>query len=253
MRSASRLPPRRAFGITGAGAPSRHVDGVRSREGVGSVSTIESEVRHSVRPLRVVLVNDFEVVARGLEAMLRPHADRVQIVEVEVGGPPTVPCDIALLDTFGGRRQALERARRIVEQGIAGHVVLYTWDAHDEFLAAAREVGVTGVLLKSSSARELVEGLERIAAGEAIGLHNGHAIHNLTPREREVLAMLGLGLSNREIANALYLGVETVRTYVRRVYQKLGVSNRTQAALQVQRLGLEPVSPETPSPETPSA
>lgn len=209
-------------------------------EMVEPTGVMHGEVTRRTTPLRVVLVNDFEVVARGLEAMLRPHSDRVEIVEVEVGGPPTVPCDIALLDTFGGRRQALERARLIAEQGLAHRVVLYTWDAHDEFLAAAREVGVAGVLLKSSSARELVEGLERIAAGEQLGLHDGHAIHNLTPREREVLAMLGLGLSNREIANALYLGVETVRTYVRRVYQKLGVSNRTQAALQVQRLGLEP-------------
>lgn len=203
--------------------------------------TIEREdLARRVTPLRVALVNDFEVVARGLESMLRPHSDRIQVVEVEVGGPPTVPCDIALLDTFGGRRQALERARLIVEQGIARFVVLYTWDAHEEFLDAAREVGVAGVLLKSSSARELVEGLERIATGEPIGLHDGHGINNLTPREREVLAMLGLGLSNREIATALYLGVETVRTYVRRIYQKLGVSNRTQAALQVQRLGLTP-------------
>jgi len=62
-----------------------------------------------------------------------------------------------------------------------------------------------------------------------------------------VLAMLGLGLSNRDIAEELFLGVETVRTYVRQVYQKLGVKNRTQAAVRARVLGLEPASERRPA------
>ena len=64
---------------------------------------------------------------------------------------------------------------------------------------------------------------------------------DLSPRQEEILAMLGQGLSNRDIADEVFLGVETVRTYVRQVYQKLGVKNRTQAAVRARALGLEPI------------
>ena len=65
---------------------------------------------------------------------------------------------------------------------------------------------------------------------------------DLSPRQEEILAMLGQGLSNRDIADEVFLGVETVRTYVRQVYQKLGVKNRTQAAVRARVLGLEPAT-----------
>lgn len=211
-------------------------------------------------PLRVAVVNDYEVIVRGVAGMLAPFADRVTVVATEVGGLPDEPSDIALFDTFGGHRTILGRAREMVADRDVGRVVLYTWSADVDLLAIARASGVAGVLSKACGAEELVDGLERIAAGERVGLdaplrlaghHAGgggsltpqfdlHA--NLTAREQEVLAMLGLGLSNRDIANELFLGVETVRTYVRQVYQKLGVKNRTQAAVRARVLGLEPAT-----------
>ena len=208
-------------------------------------------------PLRISVVNDYEVIVRGVAGMLQPYSARVRVVETEAGGLPTERAHIALFDTFGGQRSIITRARETVADAAIGHVVLYTWSADADLLAIARASGLSGVLSKAAPASELVDGLERIAAGERVGLdfplrlahHSSQAPHatavvpaNLTPREQEVLAMLGLGLSNRDIADELFLGVETVRTYVRQVYQKLGVKNRTQAAVRARVLGLEPAT-----------
>lgn len=237
----------------------------------------------SGRALRIALVNDYEVIVRGVAAMLQPFGDRVQVVELEVGGVAETTVDIALFDTFGGHRTILRRAQAMVADREVDHVVLYTWSADANLLAIARASGVSGVLSKAGSAVQLVDGLERIARGEQLGFdtplrlagHQGHLTNvgrrpstmgnssdrpdrsdrpdqrppvsidlqaDLTAREQEVLAMLGLGLSNRDIADELFLGVETVRTYVRQVFQKLGVKNRTQAAVRARVLGLEPAA-----------
>jgi DNA-binding NarL/FixJ family response regulator len=206
-------------------------------------------------PIRISVVNDYEVIVRGVAAMLEPYRHRIRVVELDAGGTPKESADVALFDTFGGQRSIVARARDTVADPGVRHVVLYTWTADVDLLAIARASGLSGVLSKASPAAELVDGLERIVAGERVGLdlplrlaHYGPngpqqppvVPANLTLREQEVLAMLGLGLSNRDIAEELFLGVETVRTYVRQVYQKLGVKNRTQAAVRARILGLEP-------------
>lgn len=228
----------------------------------GAEGRQDEEGRH--QPLRVAVVNDYEVIVRGVAGMLEPFADRVVVVATEVGGVPDEPADVALFDTFGGHRTILGRAREMVTDRQVGRVVLYTWSADVDLLSIARASGVSGVLSKACGAAELVDGLERIAAGDRVGLDAplrlaGHHVTsgsltpqfdlhaNLTAREQEVLAMLGLGLSNRDIANELFLGVETVRTYVRQVYQKLGVKNRTQAAVRARVLGLEPATDKRPA------
>ena len=134
----------------------------------------------------------------------------------------------------------------MVDRAAARHVVLYTWDASGAFLEAARDAGVSAVVLKSTAGVELVTALERVAAGEQLGLQHvarspgADPSEPLAMREREVLAMLALGSSNAEIAAELFLSVDTVKTYVRRVFLKLGVHNRTQAAVLAQRYELAP-------------
>ena len=189
------------------------------------------------RPLAVSIVNDYEIIVRGLAAMVSQYRDRIRVVELDAGGEPTEPCDVALYDTFAGRRHSLERAEKMVASGIVRHVVLYTWDAPGEFLEDAARIGVSGVVLKSRSAGDLVDALERVANGERVGLdvagrgRDTSVPLELSTREHEVLALVALGMSNREVAQELYLSVDTVKTYVRRLFSKLGVSNRTQAAL----------------------
>lgn len=81
------------------------------------------------QPITVALVNDYEIIVRGLAAMLAPFSDRVTIVEITVGGEPERFADVALFDTFAGRRYAIERAHEMVRDGYVDHVLLYTWDA----------------------------------------------------------------------------------------------------------------------------
>ena len=198
------------------------------------------------RPVRVALVNDYEIILRGLHSMLAPFAERIAVVEYEVGDTPDRAADVALFDTFASRRDALDRARQMIAEKRVDHVVLYTFDATEEFLEIARAVGVSGVVLKSASGEELATAIERVARGEHLGLDTpvratrSATSDGLSAREEEVLALLALGCTNAQIAEQLFLSIDTVKTYVRRVFAKLGVSNRTQAAMHAAERSLAP-------------
>ena len=189
------------------------------------------------RPITVALVNDYEIIVHGLAAMLAPFSDEVAIVEIDVGDEPQRKADVALFDTFAGRRYAIDRAREMVRDGYVDHVLLYTWDAAAEFLSLADDAGVSGVALKSQTGAALVDVIKRVVQGERIGFENiqrgRQASDNgaLSMREQEVLALIAFGMSNAEIGRELFLSVDTVKTYIRRLYSKLGVRNRAQAAL----------------------
>lgn len=197
-------------------------------------------------PLSVSLVNDYEIIVSGLAAMLAPYSDRIRVVELNVEREPRRQADIALFDTFAGRRHALSRAASMVRDGFVDHVVLYTWDATADFLAQVEDAGVAGVILKSVSSERLVQALERTVSGERMGMSNvtrsprSEQTNELSNREKEVLALLALGSTNRQIASELYLSVDTVKSHMRRLYSKLGVSNRTQAALRAEQYQLRP-------------
>jgi DNA-binding NarL/FixJ family response regulator len=131
----------------------------------------------------------------------------------------------------------------MMQSGVARHVVLYTWDAAAPFIAAARDLGISGIVLKTRSADGLVDALERVAAGERVGLNEtdqllASRVVELSDRESEVLALIAQGLTNAAIARELYLSVETVKTYVKRLYAKLDVHNRAQAAVAASDLQL---------------
>ncbi|MFV0308680.1 MAG: LuxR C-terminal-related transcriptional regulator [Desertimonas sp.] len=195
--------------------------------------------------LRVGVINDYEVIVRGVAAMLEPYRHRVTVVELDAGGLPSVPMDIALFDTFAGRRHTLARAEEMVRDRSCQHVVLYTWDAAPPFVRSADEIGVSGVILKTRSADALVDGLERVAGGERVGLGLASEdatarLVDLSDRESEVLALIARGLTNAQIAAELFLSVETVKTYVKRLYSKLDVHNRAQAAVAASSFQLAP-------------
>ncbi len=189
------------------------------------------------RTVTVAVINDYEVVVRGVAAMLAPYVDRVRVVALETETIPTTPTDVALFDTFAGRRHTLSRAAGMVASGRVGHVVLYTWDAAPDFVRAAEQIGVSGVVLKTRSAEGLVDAVLRVASGQKVGFDDVGAngvptrAAELSDRESEVLALIAKGLTNGQIADELYLSVETVKTYVKRLYAKLEVHNRAQAAV----------------------
>jgi DNA-binding NarL/FixJ family response regulator len=203
-------------------------------------------MEESKTPLSVSLVNDYEIIVSGLATMLSPFSDRVRVVELSVEAEPRRQADIALFDTFAGRRHALSRASAMVRDGFVEHVVLYTWDATADFLTQVEDAGVSAVILKSVSGERLVQALERTVSGERMGMSHvtrsprSEQTNELSNREKEVLALLALGSTNRQIANELYLSVDTVKSHMRRLYSKLGVSNRTQAALRAEQFQLRP-------------
>lgn len=194
-------------------------------------------------PIKVALVNDYEIIVQGLREMLKPFADRVRVVDTVTGDTPDTACDIALFDTFAGRRTALARVRAMLADHDIASVVLYTWDAPTAFLEEVAAMRIDGVILKSETGARLVEALERVHRGYDVVPRTGDdaaAPTVLTEREREVLALIARGASNREIAAELYLSVDTVKTHVRHLFGKLEVTNRTRAALQADHFGIAP-------------
>ena len=196
----------------------------------------------STTPIRISIVNDYEVVVAGISAMLAPFGDRVTVVETEAGGTPDLPADVALFDTFAGRRRSLGRIDDLADDRGLSKVVLYTWDLPNDFARDIDMRSIDGVIMKSTTGAELVDALERVHHGELVGSNvvaDRDVGATLTEREREVLALLSEGVTNRQIATELYLSVDTVKTHVRKVFAKLGVGNRTQAAIIARDYGLE--------------
>ena len=193
------------------------------------------------RPIRVTLVNDYEIIVQGLRRMLEPFSDRIEIVETQVGGVPDLPTDIALFDTFAGRRYALQRVRLMARDGSIGKVVLYTWDAPPAFRDDILRHEIDGVILKAVTGEALVESLERIHAGESLGLDGfseSPVSAALSEREQEVLALIAEGLTAPAVAARLHLAPGTVKTHLGHLYEKLGVSDRAACVAEAMRRGL---------------
>lgn len=203
----------------------------------------------SPRPIRVALMNDYEVVVRGLARMLEPYADRVAVVELDSHRDPITDFDLLLFDTFGRGTASID-LDQLVEQ-VRGKVVIYSWGDEPELAEAALHRGVAGYLPKSLTAEELVEVLEKIHAGSRINIPAGDDVPRaspvwpgqdvgLTAREAEILGLVTQGLSNREITEVAYIGDNTVKTHIRNIYRKIGVTRRAEAVRWGMENGFEP-------------
>lgn len=213
-----------------------------------------SPAKDSSRPLRLAIVNDYEVVIKGLEATLEPYSDRVQVVELDVDKSVSERVDVALYDTFTASQVSADDVDKLLNNEYVDHVAAYTWNLHPDLIEAAREKGVSGYLGKSLKADALVDALERIARGEkvleprdevavedATGSDDwpGRA-EGLSVRQAEVVALITQGLSNEEIAERTYLTVNTVKSYIRVAYRRMGVSTRAQAVIWGYEHGMVP-------------
>lgn len=197
----------------------------------------------SRRPLRVALVNDFELIVRGLADLLRAARTDIEVVELDVGTEPTTAVDVALFDTFGHARLGLERIDALVRDPAVGEVVVYTWHVADQQVEAALALGVRGVIAKSSTGGELADALHAVGRGDVVVSHEFRRVRGddwpgrssgLTEREGEVIACLANGLSNRDIADAINISQNTVKTHLKSIFQKLRVRSRTQAIGRIQ-------------------
>ncbi len=198
--------------------------------------------------IRAILANDpeFAVVAEA--------ADGAEAVELARRHRPVVALVDIRMPRLDGLSAAAEIRRLVPETGV---VVLTTF-GEDEYISRAIAAGAAGFLLKSGDPRELTAGIRAVAAGAAYlsprvahrvittlaagRLGAGNAARTrvaaLTDREREVLALLGAGLSNAEIARRLFLVEGTVKAYVSSLLSRLGVRNRVQAAILAHEAGL---------------
>ena len=207
------------------------------------------------RPVRVALMNDYAVVVAGLQHMLAPFADRVQVVEMVSQLPVKSPVDVVLYDAY-----SRERVEGPVEDELTGNPykgVVYTWHLEPELVREGLDKGISGWLSKSLTAEELVEALERVHRGEVVvsddpgpeapirqEAYPGKD-HGLSPRESEVVALICQGLSNQEIADRAYISINSVKTYIRSAYRKIGVERRTQALLWATEHGFLPSTSRT--------
>jgi DNA-binding NarL/FixJ family response regulator len=194
-------------------------------------------------PIRVALVNDYDVVLAGLARMLERYRDRVVIVEIDANEPVLDAADIVLYDSFAQPESDRDEISTLVANPRARRVVVYTWNLHPELVENARRQGAHGYLSKTLSARDLVAALEAVHAGEivisdasrrgrtAVGLDWPGRAEGLTDREAEILALITQGNSNAEVAMLTFLSPNTVKSYIRTIYRKIGVASRTQAVL----------------------
>ncbi|CAM3617694.1 MAG: response regulator transcription factor [Actinobacteria bacterium] len=183
------------------------------------------------RPVRLGVVAETELVAHGLAGMLRPHSGRVSLSVLREPGP-TAGLDVVLCDPFDGR-DVSRGLEQIPALGPA-KVLVFTWSDHPQRRRRALEAGADGFLTKRASAAELLATVEAVLRGDPVPEHGPRgeeppAFPGLSQRESEVLVLIGRGLSNQEIADRIYVSVNSVKTYIRQIYAKTGATRRTQA------------------------
>jgi DNA-binding NarL/FixJ family response regulator len=202
--------------------------------------------------IRIALVNDYDVVVFGLARILEPYADRLVIVEIDTNEPVADPADIVLYDSFAQPESDRNEVADIVASRRSRKVVVYTWNLHPDLVRQARRQGASGYLSKALPARDLVGALESVHGGEVViseperraKVINGSdwpgRSEGLTDRESEVLALITQGMSNAEITDLTHLSGNTVKSYIRSTYRKIGVASRTQAVLWGVEHGFQP-------------
>jgi DNA-binding NarL/FixJ family response regulator len=228
----------------------------------------------SPAPIRVLVADDQSVMRVGYLTILGAQPDMEVVGEASNGAVAVAEAqrlrpDVVVMDIQMPVLDGIEATRRLAGPGVAASakVLIVTTFNLDEYVYKALQAGASGFLLKDAPPPELIAAVRTVAAGDSllspaitrqlIGRFGsrirpadgpgdpaapGHPLSTLTPREREVLKLIAAGLSNAEIAGALFLSAETVKTYVSRILAKLDLRDRVQAVVFAYQEGL--VSPD---------
>ncbi|QFU94614.1 response regulator transcription factor [Amycolatopsis sp. YIM 10] len=211
--------------------------------------------------IRVVLVDDQELMRVGFRMVLGAQPD-IDVVGEAGNGEEAARLaaelrpDVVLMDVRMPVLDGVEATKLIVDAGTARVLVMTTFDL-DEYVYAALRGGASGFLLKDTPPDHLVSALRSVASGEAVvspsvtrrlldrfvgsgdaPLRDASVLNVLTEREREVLVLIAKGMSNTEIAEALFLSEATVKTHVGRILAKLDLRDRVQAVVLAYETGL---------------
>lgn len=204
-------------------------------------------------PIRLVLADDQELVRLGFRMVLDAQADMTVVAEVGTGadavravGAPG-GCDVVLMDIRMPIMDGVEATRRIVAAGSPARVLVLTTFDLDEYVHAALRAGASGFLLKDAGPTELLAGIRAVHGGDAVVAPTAtkrllerfvpmlpasgagspaERLSVLTEREREVLTLVGTGMTNTEIAEYLFLAEATIKTHIGRILAKLGLRDR---------------------------
>ena len=193
-------------------------------------------------PIRVAIVNDYEVVVHGIASMLRSHTHRVSVVELNAASNVAEPVDIALFDTFSQSRDDGTGILQLLENPYVGKVVVYTWSTDPALRDSTLRLGAAGYLSKRLSASELVNALDLVHKGEIVVIEEPARLpliggdwpgreEGLTARESEVLCLITQGLTNAQIVERTQLSINSIKSYIRSCYRKIGVDSRSRAVL----------------------
>jgi DNA-binding NarL/FixJ family response regulator len=221
--------------------------------------------------LRVVLVDDQELVRSGLQRILRRRDGFVVVAECADGDEVVDavaehPADVVVMDLRMKRMDGIAATRAL--RAVTGNppvLVLTTFD-DDELLSGALRAGAAGFVLKDTPAEELLRAIRAVAAGDswldpavtarvlatyrsasADSASPAASVDELTAREQDVLAAIGRGMSNVEIATALFISELTVKSHIGRIFAKLGLRDRAAAIVYAFDHGV--VTPEVPGPQ----
>lgn len=201
------------------------------------------------RPLRLAIVDDYAVVIAGVASFLA--AERIDVVETDASLPVVSDVDIVLYDTFGQiQGEGIDLEDFVRDSG--AKVVVYSWNLQPEMIEQAVAAGARGYLSKVLTGPQVVAALERVMQGDLVILPGDHETSvegagdwpgraaGLSPREAEIIALITQGLTNQQIADRVYLSINSVKTYIRSAYRKIGVERRSQAVLWGVQNGFEP-------------
>lgn len=207
--------------------------------------------------IRVVLADDEAAVRTGFSLILEQYAQDIEVVGCAVDGAEGVAMarelrpDVVLMDVRMPGVDGIAATRRL---SATTKVLVLTNFAHDEYIFGALRAGCHGFLLKDTEPERLVEAVRLVHRGEGVlapvvatklintfaarSISSGRETDMLTPKERQVLACLGRGMSNTQIAARIRVADTTAKTHVARILAKLNLRTRIQAAIVAQELGL---------------
>ncbi|WP_020573250.1 response regulator [Actinopolymorpha alba] len=214
----------------------------------------EPAERAAAGPIRVLVVDDHQVVRHGLRTFLDIQDDIEVVGEAGDGSEAVEQAealrpDVMLLDLQLPSVDGVEALRMLRDRGNPTRVLVLTSFTEPAKVVPALRAGASGYLFKDVDPDALAQSIRAVHAGQVLlepevaaallkGEATGDRVDALTEREREVLAEIARGRSNREIARALVLSEKTVKTHVSSILAKLGLADRTQAALYAVRSGL---------------
>jgi two-component system, NarL family, response regulator DevR len=202
-------------------------------------------------PIRVYLLDDHEIVRRGIRELLESEGDIVVVGESGLAADaarriPALRPDVAILDGRLPDGSGIDVCREVRSRDPRIAALILTSYDDDDALFAAIMAGAAGYILKQVGGTDFVDTVRRVAAGQSTldpavtaqvldrvrnGVRSDPALEDLTTQEQRILHLIGEGMTNRQMADTMFLAEKTIKNYVSSLLAKLGLESRTQAAI----------------------